>query len=39
MGEIAEQIINGEICQICGCGDGEWRGYPYTCAECEEEEE
>ena len=35
MGDIADQIIEGEICQICCCpDDGGARGYPYTCAEC-----
>lgn len=35
MGDIADDIIDGAICQICCCpDDGEPRGYPYTCAEC-----
>lgn len=35
MGEIADSIIEGEICQMCCCSDGrEPQGYPYTCAEC-----
>lgn len=39
MGEIADAIVDGEICQICCCPDGEAaRGYPFTCAECGGEE-
>ncbi len=35
MGDIADDIIDGAICQICCCPDDEEpRGYPYTCAEC-----
>lgn len=37
MGDIADQIIEGEICQMCCCPEGidiEARGYPFTCAEC-----
>jgi len=35
MGDISEQIIEGEICQLCCCSDGrDPQGYPYTCAEC-----
>lgn len=36
MGEIADSILEGEMCQICG----EWMdfdeppGYPVTCAGC-----
>jgi hypothetical protein len=39
MGDIADQIVAGEICQLCCCGDGrEPQGYPYTCAECQEDD-
>jgi len=35
MGDIAEQIVEGMICQLCCCSDGrDPQGYPYTCAEC-----
>lgn len=37
MGDIADQIVEGEICQICCCPEGidiPARGYPFTCAEC-----
>ena len=35
MGDIADQIVEGMICQLCCCSDGrEAQGYPYTCAEC-----
>jgi len=35
MGDIADSIVEGEICQICCAPDGrEPQGYPYTCAEC-----
>jgi hypothetical protein len=37
MGEIAEMMINGEMCQDCGCffEDGESPGYPRSC--CDDE--
>lgn len=35
MGEIADQIVGGEICQLCLCpGDGPM-GFPFTCGDCE----
>lgn len=39
MGEIAEMILNGVLCDICGClVDGEEVGYPRKCEDCEEDE-
>ena len=36
MGEIADSIIEGEICQICCAPDDHGvRGFPFTCAECD----
>lgn len=35
MGEIAEAIINGYLCEECGCPvDGEEPGYPRECEFC-----
>ncbi len=36
MGEIADQIINGECCQFCLEPFDEPTGYPVSCACCEE---
>lgn len=38
MGEIADQILEGQMCQWCGeyLGDGD--GYPTICAGCQAEE-
>lgn len=39
MGEIAEMIVDGEICQICGeVFDDEPPGHPRSCEECAEDE-
>ena len=38
MGEIAEMMLDGTMCQVCGeFMDGEPAGYPVTCAGCSEE--
>ena len=38
MGEIAEQIMEGFLCQSCGVMiDGEEPGYPRECEDCENE--
>ena len=34
MGEIAEQILDGEICQFCQCAIIPPAGYPTSCDEC-----
>lgn len=34
MGDIADQIVNGDICQMCCCTEGSGEGYPFTCREC-----
>lgn len=34
MGEIAEDMINGDACQICGQYFEESYGYSMTCTEC-----
>lgn len=37
MGDIADQIVNGDICQTCCCGEGPGEGYPFTCDECSDQ--
>ncbi|WP_281281436.1 hypothetical protein [Paenibacillus dokdonensis] len=39
MGEVAEMILNGLLCEVCGCyiDDMEEPGYPRTCEDCENE--
>ncbi len=39
MGEIADMMIEGFLCQYCGqaMDDHEEPGYPRTCDDCEEE--
>ncbi len=37
MGEIANEIIEGEICQICLTPMDEVTGYPQTCSDCSNE--
>ncbi len=41
MGEIADMMINGRMCEQCGVymDDGEEPGYPRLCPGCEEEKE
>lgn len=39
MGEIAEMILEGVFCQVCGEFIGEPVGYPRNCEFCEEEDE
>lgn len=39
MGEIAEMMINGEMCQECGQFLAEEHGYPISCVECDGEAE
>lgn len=34
MGEIADGILDGEFCQICGEWLGEGDGFPTTCDGC-----
>jgi hypothetical protein len=37
MGDVAELILDGIICEFCGCLiDGEITGYPRKCEECTE---
>lgn len=37
MGEIADAMINGFLCQYCGVFlDGEEPGYPRSCEDCED---
>jgi len=38
MGEQADLMINGDICELCGCELGEGEGYPRRCNGCEGEE-
>ncbi len=35
MGEIADSIINGDVCEECGEWIGEGDGYPRKCSSCE----
>ena len=39
MGEIAEMMLNGDMCEQCGewIGDGDGPGYPGLCAGCRRE--
>jgi len=38
MGEIAEMMTDGTLCQVCGCELGSpGDGYPRTCSDCSEE--
>jgi hypothetical protein len=34
MGDIADLIIEGEICQMCCCEMDNANGYPQTCSDC-----
>ena len=34
MGEIADAVVEGEICQMCLLPFAEPYGYPVTCTEC-----
>ena len=34
MGEIADAILDGEFCQVCGEYLGEGDGFPVTCEGC-----
>jgi hypothetical protein len=35
MGEIADLIVDGDICQMCMCELGPGDGYPRSCASCQ----
>ena len=35
MGDIADSILEGEMCQVCGEYIGEGDGYPVTCDGCQ----
>lgn len=39
MGEIAEMMLDGTLCQYCGIYLGANTDYPVSCSICEEEEE
>ncbi|WPQ59542.1 hypothetical protein [Paenibacillus polymyxa] len=41
MGEIAEMIIEGILCETCGSyiEEGEPQGFPRTCKDCDQEGE
>ena len=39
MGEIADMILEGQMCQECGEFLGEGDGYPTYCDDCKPEEE
>lgn len=39
MGEIAEMMLDGTLCQTCGCIiDGNTSGYPRYCEDCAKDE-
>lgn len=39
MGDVADMMLDGTLCQCCGVYLGEPQGYPVTCEECEQDEE
>lgn len=39
MGEIAEMILEGILCEICGCYMEDDKEYPHSCPACEDEYE
>lgn len=40
MGEMAEAVLNGEMCEWCGVWlDGEPAGYPQLCPDCQKEKD
>ena len=42
MGEEAEAMLEGEVCQFCGVflnRSEDAPGYPVTCADCQEEDD
>jgi hypothetical protein len=34
MGDIADMMLDGTLCQVCGCFVGDAVGYPQTCDDC-----
>lgn len=40
MGEIADMMLDGTLCTVCGAviDDGNAKGYPVKCEDCIEEE-
>lgn len=39
MGDIADKILEGLLCEVCGANvDGDEPGYPRKCKDCEKEE-
>lgn len=38
MGEVIDLVLEGALCESCGCFIGEAVGYPRECEDCEEEE-
>lgn len=38
MGEYAEMMLDGTLCQVCGDFMGDDSGFPRTCAACQWEE-
>ncbi len=37
MGDIADMMLDGTLCEHCGCFIGEPCGYPRLCEDCEKE--
>lgn len=38
MGDIADMMLDGTLCEQCGCYIGESVGYPRLCEDCQAEE-
>ena len=38
MGDIADMMSDGTLCQLCGVYLGHHGGYPVSCEDCKEEE-
>ena len=39
MGEIADMMLDGTLCQVCGVYMGEGDGFPVTCRACSDGDE
>lgn len=39
MGEIADAMLNGDMCECCGEYLGEGDGFPRLCGSCKKEED
>jgi len=34
VGDITDSILNGDLCEECGCGIGPGEGFPRRCIDC-----